>query len=173
MTYLANGFIELLQGTLSERVCCSAPSDFDRALDAADRGFIKLLTLILEFLNDFVAFMDGRFDILDQILFIWPKGATLQCSVKKSKRVQEILKFLCRPSHINVLALVCGIELNKRCCHLDPKRDKPRGPSRNGKRVRHGGSSGVTIHTTSIRDKIHEISETVKRALRTSSDFSA
>ena len=62
---------------MSERVCCSAASDFDRALDAVDRGFIKLLTLFFEFLNKVVAFVDGGFDILDQILFIRLEGATL------------------------------------------------------------------------------------------------
>jgi hypothetical protein len=106
LAYLADVFIEFLQGALTERVNRSAPSNFDRALDAADRGFIKLLTLFFQFLNELVAFADAILDILDQILFIRPKGAARQYSLKKLECIQEASKILRRSSHISVLALV-------------------------------------------------------------------
>jgi hypothetical protein len=106
MAYLANGLIEFLQSTLTERVRRSPPSGSDSAFDASGRGFVKFLTLFFEFFNELIAFIDGRFDILDQILFIRSKYASLQCSVKKLERAQETFKFLYRSNHVSVLALV-------------------------------------------------------------------
>lgn len=106
MTYLAYGLIEFLQGTLTERVRRSTASGSDSALDAGGGGLLAFLTLFFEFLNELVALADGRFDILNQILFIRLKGATLQCSLKEMERVEETFKFPCRSSHISVLAAV-------------------------------------------------------------------